>query len=105
MTSIWSNLDNATVAERPQIRLRCRMVIHQVLHRRSDEQRRGGGEDGGSEHVVGETMREPSDCLRGRGDDDDCISLVSKGDVSVERLTPRGEDITIDRSFGQRLEG
>ena len=48
---------DAALAQGRQVRLRRRVAVHPVVHRRGDSARRGAGEERGGEHRVGDARR------------------------------------------------
>ena len=85
----------------PHVRLRLRMRPHPVVHRRTDEHRRTGGQEDGGQKVVRAACGRSSQEVRRGGSDADDIRFPRQADVvqGVPRRKDRPEYVA-----GQRLE-
>ena len=78
-----AGLDDGDAAGFEQLDVGARggMVPHVHVHRRGDDDGRGGGEEHGGEKVVGEAVGHFGENVRGGGRDDDSVGGLRLGDV------------------------
>ena len=76
-----STIAHAALAEDFQIRLGRRVLPHIDVHRRSHQDRRGGGQIHGGEEVVGDAVGELGQDVGGGGSDDHGVGPLRLADV------------------------
>ena len=72
---------DAALAQDLDVGAGCRMAPHVYVHRRGDDDGRGGGEEHGGEEVVGEAVGHLGQHMRRCGRDDDRVGGLGLGDV------------------------
>jgi hypothetical protein len=73
--------NNTALAQQGDVGASSRVVPHIHVHRRRDDDRRGGDEEHGRQKVVGEAVRHLGQHVRGGRSDDDSIGGLRTGDV------------------------
>ena len=89
---------HAALAQNLQIRLRRRMIPHVDVHRRSDDDGRGGREIERGQEIAGNALREVRENVGGGGSDDQRIDRLRDRDV-----LDGGVDIRLCSSPGENM--
>ena len=93
------------VAQDRDVRLRGRMGVHVAVHRRGDDDRRGGGEAGRGDDVGGEPVgHRPQPVGRRRGDEDR-VGRVGREDVADPAVGEEVEHLGVDVAAARARPG
>ncbi len=81
---------SSCVAERREVRLHRRVLVHVHVHRRANQNRRARGEGDRRQQVVRHPHGELGDHVRGRGRDDHCVGGIRELGCGRSRI-PRSD--------------